>query len=637
MRLPDKRLLYGLLWYLCCLVFVSAAAHAQRGFPIRERYTKADFLIPMRDGTRLYTVVFSPKDTSRTYPVLMQRTPYSVYYGSDQFPGGLGPSRRFMEEGFIFVYQDVRGTYMSEGEYANVRPLLTGKAAPKDFDESTDTYDTIEWLIKSVPNNNGRVGMWGISYPGFYAAAGAVRAHPALKAVSPQAPIADWFLGDDIHHNGAFFLLDNFAWEMDTSFDRPRPQPRQTSPSTGLRYNSNDSYRFYLDLGPLKNANARFFKGEIPFWNELMAHETYDGYWQARSLLPHYRHIRPAMLFVGGWFDAEDLSGPLNLFKAVHRNSPGTANFLAFGPWSHGGWAFGDRDSFGDIPFREKTGPYYREQIEFPFFNYYLKGIGAPPSNKAQVFATGSNQWMAFDSWPPRDLKSKSLYFQPGGKLTFAPPTGDRSPQAQTASDAYVSDPANPVPYIGTASASVRRRNEYMIADQRFASKRSDVLTYQTEPLTEDLTIYGPITADLFVSTTGTDADWIVKVIDVTPEDATERDSASGGVNMAGYQRLVRADVLRGKFRNSFTKPEPFVPGKPTRVKYDLPDVCHTFLKGHRLMVQVQSSWFPLVDRNPQKFLNIRQADESDFQAATNRLFHTPALPSRIVLGVRMP
>jgi len=629
--LQKKSTVYGWLCALVCVI-LSGCGGAQTRFSVRDHYTKTEVSIAMRDGTKLYTVIFAPKDASKSYPILMERTPYSVPYGPDNFPGSLGPSGQFAESGYIVVYQDVRGRYMSEGEYVNMRPQLGSKHGKTEIDESTDTYDTIDWLIHNVPHNNGRVGMWGISYPGFYAAVGAINAHPALKAVSPQAPIADWFLGDDDHHNGAFYLMDNFSWDFDSRFDWPRSGPSRSQGPTGLRYNSNDAYEFYLNLGPLANANARYFHNGVPFWNELMEHGTYDAYWKARNLLPHIKDIKPAMLTVGGWFDAEDFYGPLHIFKTIEQTSPKTENFLVVGPWPHGGWAGGNRSSFGDIPFGSATAATYREEIEFPFFNHYLKDEGAWKEAKARVFVTGSNQWRSFDAWPPHDLKPQSLYFSAAHGLTSVSPSRSTPTEG---SDSYVSDPAKPVPYIATVSRSTRRDSNYMIADQRFAAERPDVLTYKTEPLDKDMTVVGPITADLFVSTTGTDSDWIVKVIDVYPPDAPETESATGRTKMADYQMLVRADVMRGKFRNSFEKPEPFVPGKVTRVKFALPDVCHTFRKGHRLMVQVQSSWFPLIDRNPQTFLDIARATAADFHPATQRLYHTAVYPSRILLGTR--
>ncbi len=417
-------------WKLICILLLCllpCLAGAQGRFDVRANYTKTDVAIAMRDGTKLYTVIFAPKDTSQNHPMLLERTPYSVPYGPDAFPNSLGPSSHFAENGYIVAYQDVRGRYMSEGDYVNVRPQLTGKHGKADIDESTDTYDTIDWLVRNVPHNNGRVGMWGISYPGFYAAAGAINAHPALKAVSPQAPIADWFLGDDEHHNGAFYLLDNFAWDFNSRFDWPRTGPSRVQLPTGLRYDSNDSYQFYLDLGPLSNANARYFHNQVPFWNEMMQHGTYDAYWKARNLLPHFKDVRPAMLLVGGWFDAEDFYGPLHIFKTIEKASPTTPNYLVVGPWPHGGWAGGDRSSFGDIPFGSATAATYRNEIEFPFFNHYLKDEGDWKESKARVFATGSNQWLSFDAWPPRALQAQSLYFGAEHRLASSPSQAGKS------------------------------------------------------------------------------------------------------------------------------------------------------------------------------------------------------------------
>lgn len=612
---------------LLCMV-ATVLSHAQAAYDTRANYTKSDEMIAMRDGVKLHTVIFVPRDPAKTYPILLIRTPYGVPGGPNNFPRSLGPSARFAPDGYIVAYQDVRGKGGSEGDYVNVRPELSAKHAPHDIDESTDTYDTIDWLVKKVPHNNGRVGMWGISYPGFYAAAGAIHAHPALKAVSPQAPIADWFLGDDDHHNGAFYLMDNFAWDFEGGFDYPHHTSASDLPPPHQGYGTNDAYRFYLNLGPLKNANLRYFKGKIPFWNELMEHPNYDAYWQARNLLPYFRNVRPAMLIVGGWFDAEDFYGPLHIYQEIERASPATHNYLVVGPWSHGGWE-GKGSALGDIPFGSLTGETCRDEIEFPFFQHYLKDIGDKPKAKAQVFVTGANRWEVFDAWPPRDIKPQSLYLHPGKTLAFNRPAENVPGQYSE----YYSDPAHPVPYANFPG--VQRDSRYMIADQRFAAARPDVLGFQTVPLAQDLTALGPVTADLYVSTSGTDADWIVKIIDVYPDDASSGESANGQVKMAGYQMLVRADVMRGKFRHSYAKPEPFTPGKVTRVKFELPAIGHRFRKGHRLMVQIQSSWFPLVDRNPQTFCDINSAGESAFQPATQRVYHTPQYPSGLIFGFR--
>ncbi|MEW6251468.1 MAG: CocE/NonD family hydrolase [Planctomycetota bacterium] len=621
----------------------------------------------MRDGVQLFTAVYEPKDTSERYPFLMLRTPYSVApYGEDKYPDSLGPSGLFSDDGYIFVYQDVRGRYMSEGEFVNVTPHRDHKSGPKDIDESSDTYDTIAWLLENVPNHNGRAGQWGVSYPGFFTAAGMIDAHPALRAVSPQAPIADWWRGDDFHHNGAFFLQDTFnffAW-----FGPPRPEPTQQSPP-GFHHATPDGYQFFLDLGPLKNANERHFKNEIAFWNDAVAHPNYDLFWRSRNLLPHLRKVAPAVMTVGGWYDAEDLYGPLQIYQAVERHNPRVFNILVMGPWDHGGWSFGDGDRLGDIEFGEKTGQFYREQIEFPFFQHFLKDEGEPNLPEAYMFETGVNRWRRFDDWPSRDAENKDLFFIAGGGLSFERPGASRSDgsrleasrsdgsrwgesqraparsAARSASaagenegkpaefDEYISDPARPVPY--TAFIATEYPRSYPVEDQRFAARRPDVAVYKTDVLGEPLTLAGPITADLWVSTSGTDSDWIVKVIDVFPGDHGDPSHMRTGDRLGGYQRLVRAEVLRGRFRNDPSRPEAFKPNEPTHVVFQLNDVLHTFLPGHRVMVQVQSTWFPLVDRNPQTFVpNIFLADEQDFMKATQRVYCSREHPSRVRVGV---
>jgi putative CocE/NonD family hydrolase len=611
---------------LFLLLAAAAPAPAQEVVDIRARYAKREEMVPMRDGVRLFTAIYPPKDAAQRYPIMLTRTPYSVGpYGPDAYRGSLGPSPRFAAEGFIFVYQDVRGCFMSEGEFVNMRPqLAAGQAgAPEAIDESTDTYDTIDWLVKNVPNNNGRVGIWGISYPGFYAAAGMIRSHPALKAASPQAPISDWFVGDDFHHNGAFFLFD--AFNFFAGFGQPRAMPTTRFPPP-FQYGTNDAYQFFLRLGPLPEANARYLHDRVGFWNDLMAHPNYDAFWQARSLPPHLEGIRAAVMTVGGWFDAEDLYGPLHVYAAAERRNPGIRNTLVMGPWSHGGWAGGTGASLGDVRFDSDTSTTYRNEVEFPFFNFYLKDRGPLEQPEARVFATGENRWLSFDAWPPRDLKPRSLYFHPGGRLASEPPAA-----AAGEFDEYLSDPARPVPY--TNAIRMSRGVDYMIEDQRFAARRPDVLVYEGEPLAEDLRVAGPLTAHLFAATTGTDADFVVKLVDVYPDDAPET-SPRGGT-MGGFQMLVRGEVLRARFRDSFERPAPFKPGEVTPVKLALQDVCHTFRKGHRVMVQVQSSWFPLVDRNPQQFVDIYRASAADFRPATHRLYHTPRYPSHLAIGVR--
>ena len=619
-------------WPVCTALLVACLllpgrAVAQGLEKVKADYTKYEYRIPMRDGKRLFTAVYVPKDDSRTYPILLTRTPYSVRpYGEDQYKDSLGPSPLFTKAGYIFAYQDVRGRWMSEGEYVNMRPHNPDKKA-NDIDESTDTYDTIEWLVKHVANNNGKVGMWGISYPGFYTAAGMIDAHPALKAVSPQAPVTDWFVGDDWHHNGALFLPHMFNFMA--RFDRPRPEPTKKFTAT-FDHDTPDGYDFFLKLGPLTEAGKKYFKGEAAFFDEVVHHSTYDDWWQARNLRQHLKDVKPDVLTVGGWYDAENLFGALEVYKKVKQQSPKTNNMLVMGPWVHGGWSRGDGDKLGDVAFNAKTGEYFREHIELPFFERRLKDKGSTVVHpEAWVFETGTNVWRKHDSWPPKNAKSKSLYFQLDGKLT------DRLPlqtDVGELADEYVSDPAKPVPFIDKIGIGMLQ--EYMTADQRFAARRPDVLVYETDVLENDMTIAGPIRADLFVSTTGTDSDWVVKVIDVYPSDYPDPNPNPTGVKMGNYQQLVRGDVMRGKFRNSFEKPEAFTPGKPTPVKFALQDVYHTFRSGHRIMIQVQSTWFPLVDRNPQTFTDIYSAKDSDYHKATQRVYRTRELPSHVTVLV---
>jgi len=593
---------------------------------VRAHYTKHEYYVPMRDGVRLFTSVYVPKDRSTTYPIMLSRTPYSVSpYGADQYKSSVGPSPRFAGEGFIFVYQDVRGRWMSEGTFEDMRPHLDRKSGPKDIDESTDTYDTIEWLLKNVPNHNGRVGMWGISYPGFYTAAGMIDAHPALKAASPQAPVSDWFSADDWHHNGAFLVAHAFGWFSGNGWPFTHPSP--VRPGTPIDLGTNDGYQFYLNLGPLGNANARYFKGEMPFWNAMMEHDTKDAFWQARNINPHLRNITPAVMTVGGWYDAENLYGALAVYRNTEKLSPGATNIIVMGPWVHGGWARGTGDSLGDVRFDANTSEWYREHVEFPFFMHYLKDEGAMTLAEATVFETGTNQWRGFDVWPPATTETRSLYLHPNGVLSFEPPDADAAPGY----DEYVSDPKRPVPLTPGIYRGMERR--YMVEDQRHAARRPDVLVYQTDVLTEDVTFVGPIWPSLSVSTTGTDQDFVVKLIDVYP--SRYPDAAGEVANALGdYQQLVRGEVIRGKFRNSLEKPEPFAPGQPATVAWEVSDIFHTFRRGHRIMVQVQSTWFPLIDINPGTFMNIFQAREADFQKTTQRLYHTKALPSSVRVGV---
>jgi uncharacterized protein len=599
---------------------------------IRENYTKYEYRIPMRDGVKLFTAVYIPKDPSHTYPMLMMRTPYGVMpYGVDTYPGSqnarilrrFAPSALFVREGYIFVHQDVRGKMMSEGTFVDVRPRA---AARGQIDESTDAYDTIEWLVHNVPRNNGKVGAWGISYPGFYAAQAAIDAHPALKAVSPQAPVTDWFAGDDFHHNGAFLLAD--ALDFYASFGKPRPGPT-TRMVWSFDHDKGDAYDFYLALGPLSNANTKYLHDGIPFWNDLMAHGTRDDWWKARDPRPNYQRIKPAMMTVGGWFDAEDLYGALETYKSIEKQSPGGDNTLVMGPWSHGGWARTDGDHLGDVTFGAKTSLFYRENIEFPFFQRHLKGKPAKDPTEAWIFETGTNVWQRYAAWPPKEAHPVTLFLRANGQLAAASPA---TAEDESGYDAYVSDPARPVPYRAKLSADLD--HDYMTDDQRFASRRPDVLVYATGDLGDDVTLAGPIEANLWVSATGTDADFVVKLIDVYPQDLPDPEPNPTGVRLGGYQALVRGEVMRGKFRQSFEKPEAFKPGEPTQVHFALPDTSHTFRAGHRIMIQIQSTWFPLVDRNPQTFTDIYAAKESDFHVATHRVYRTLERPSGVKILV---
>ncbi|RPJ55002.1 MAG: CocE/NonD family hydrolase [Acidobacteria bacterium] len=594
----------------------------------RANYTKYEHFIPMRDGVRLFTSVYAPKDTSQPYPILLQRTPYSVApYGADNYEDPHAGLNNFIRERFILVRQDVRGRNKSEGQFVNDRPYLPNKSGPKDIDESTDAYDTIDWLVKNIPNNNGKVGIWGISYPGFYAAMASIDAHPALKAASPQAPIADWFMGDDWRHNGAFFLAHAFGFLL--FFGQPYVEPGQVPPPVVGRFERGtpDGYDFFLRLGPLRNIDSSLFGKEAGYWNELLSHDTYDQYWQARNIRPHMKNIRPAMMEVGGWFDAEDLLGPLAVYRATETQSPQASNMLVMGPWSHGGW-MGEGDKLGDVRFGADTAAFFRDQIMLPFFVYHLKGRDDPRLPEAYVFETGRNQWNKHEKWPPSAAAERTFFLAPGGKLSTAQTQGE----AGEGFDEYVSDPSKPVPF--TSEIAEGMTYYYMTSDQRFAARRTDVLVYETEPLERDLTVTGPIECTLHVSTTGTDSDWIVKLIDSYPGNYPDPQPNTGNVRMGGYQQLVRGEPFRGRFRNSFEKPEPFEPGRVAKVAFTMPDVYHTFRRGHRMMVHIQSSWFPLVDRNPQNFVPIHQASEADFQKATQRVYRSAQSPSSIKLRV---
>lgn len=591
-------------------------------------YQKLETTIPMRDGVHLFTAVYIPRDTAITHPILMTRTPYSCSpYGVENFsPFWMsGYQMKLAKLHYIFVFQDVRGRYMSEGQFEDVRPFNKDKKG-KETDEASDTYDAIDWLVKNIKNNNGKVAVTGISYPGFYSTEAALSGHPALVAVSPQAPVTDWFMGDDFHHKGAFFVMDGFSFYP--FFGTPHRGP-QTSYTHGFSFKSDDNYEAYLKTGALKNF-AKLMGDSILFWHQMYQHPNYDSWWQARNARAGLYNVKPAMLWVGGLFDAEDLFGAWNTFKATESQSPETNNKIVMGPWYHGQWVRGDGSFLGNVRFGSKTSEFFQDSIMIPFYNHYLLGAKDAGLSKATIFFTGENDWKRFDQWPPKNVTSHNLYLTEGFRLSL-----DKAPAGRNSYDQYVSDPAHPVAY--TQDIHFRRTREYMTDDQRFASRRPDVLTYQTGILESDMTLAGPVIADLMVSISTTDADFLVKLIDVFPDQFTYPANWEGDGKdypMGGYQMLVRGEIMRGKFRNSFEMPEAFTPGKVAEVKWEMPDVAHTFKKGHRIMIQIQSTWFPLVDRNPQKFVDIYKANDSDFQKSTIRVYHDAVNASKIILQV---
>ena len=628
-----KKLLFFFL--LISFSFISFSQNADSTWFVNN-YLKIERYIPMRDGVRLFTSIYYPKDKTAIHPILMTRTPYSCSpYGEDKFKDYWNSyEKEYLKEGYIMVTQDVRGRWMSEGKFENVRPFNPNKKG-KEIDEASDSYDAIDWLVKNVPDNNGNVGVFGISYPGFYSTMAAASNHPALKAVSPQAPVTNWFIGDDFHHKGAFFQMDAFDFysALGFGFGQPHPGPTDVA-ARSVGYPDHDNYKFFLETGSLKNL-SKYMGDSIAFWKDLMSHPNYDAWWQARDARNATKNLKPAVLWVGGLFDAEDCWGAWNSYKAAEQNNPGKAfNKIVEGPWYHVQWANQDGTHHGNIQFGSNTSEYYQQHFEIPFFNYFLKGKGSISQiAEANVFITGANEWKTFSQWPPANKEDKAMYLQDSSKLNWS------APVAENSFSEYVSDPARPVPYEGFVHFN--RTRTYMSDDQRFAARRPDVLVFQTDTLTGTVTLTGNIIADLITSISTTDADFVVKLIDVFPENSgyndvdiyAEKDPANP-YPMSGYQMLVRAEIMRGKFRNSFEKPEPFVPNAITEVKWELPDVAHTFLKGHRIMIQIQSTWFPLADRNPQKFMDIYNADDSDFQKATIRIYHDAAHQSKIILPI---
>ncbi len=607
--------------FVVLLVFAFAKAYAQETYDVKANYTKQEVAIEMRDGIKLHTTIYSPKDTSKTYPMVMQRTPYSCRpYGEDQFRSKIGPNKYMMEEGYIIVYQDVRGRWMSEGKYDNMRAYIPNKK-DKQVDEASDTYDTIDWLVKNVTNNNGNVGTWGISYPGFYATYSLLSEHPALKASSPQACIGDFFF-DDFHHNGAYLLS---YWRATALFGYQKEGPTKEAWYEFPKLDSDDQFDFFLKTGPLSNLDA-YYDETNEFWTQLKEHPNYDEFWQSRGLIQHLEDIKPAVMTVGGLFDAEDLYGPWETYKNIEKRST-NYNTVVFGPWSHGDWARNKkRQAVGNVYFGDDISDYFQKELETKFFNHFLKGMGGNENilPEAHIFDTGKKEWKSFDVWPPKASMNATFYLDDNNKLSGSPST-------KNGSETFVSDPANPVPYA-EGKKMVFTPRKYMSDDQRFAAKRDDVLVYETPVLDDDVTLVGEIMAKLEVMTTGSSADWIVKVIDVYPDDVPNTEETEEGMQMAGYHQMVRSEVMRGRFRRSMSRPEAFVPGKKEEVFIKLQDVLHTFKKGHKIQIQVQSTWFPLIDLNPQTYVdNIFKAKKSDFTKETHTVFHTSRISFNIL------
>ncbi|MGH7467966.1 MAG: CocE/NonD family hydrolase [Longimicrobiales bacterium] len=600
----------------------------QPAFEVRANYVKRDYMVPMRDGVKLFTIIYSPRDTTRSYPILLVRTPYSIRpYEPDVYRPMLGPSAEFDRDGFVFVFQDVRGKFRSEGEFEVMRPFKPNKRGPKDVDESSDTYDTIEWLLANQRGHNGRVGMWGVSYPGWQTVMGMMNPHPALKAASPQASPSDMFLGDDFHHNGAFRLMYAFSWLAGNARTRTG---QGTTGGGGFSPGTPDGYRFFMEAGAPARIDSLYFQGTVPAWNDFMKHPNYDQYWQAQNVLKDLDKV-PAelpILNVAGWFDAEDFYGPTSIYYTLEKLHPRNRSVLAIGPWLHGGWNSMPGDALGNIRFGSQTSRHFQTEVQFPFFQCHLKDRCGQPLPEATVFETGSNVWRAYEAWPPKIAQERKLYFHDHGKLSFEPPRAGGF-------DEYVHDPNKPVPF--SAETRMTQGHLWMIEDQRFAASRPDVLVYQSDPLTEDVTIAGSIIANLFSSTSGTDADWVVKLIDVLPGDTPNNEPNPAGVRMGHFQMLLAGEVFRAKYRGSYEKPAPLVPGQVTHIAFDLRDRYHTFKKGHRIQVQVQSSWFPVIDRNPGTFTDIYHAQPSEYRKTTQRVYRSPEQASHLLVRVLRP
>ena len=552
-------------------------------------FKKTDAMIPMRDGVKLHTEIYVPKDAKEPPPFLLTRSPYGLADDPHGYSQYLGLYTEMFTDGYIFVFQDIRGRFSSEGSFMMQRPARDRKD-PHSIDEGTDTYDTIDWLIKNVPNNNGRAGEVGISYGGWLTAMSLLEPHPALKAVSEQASPADMFLGDDFHHNGAFRLSYGFEYAALLETGKTNFQ---------FQFDKYDTFEWYLALGPLSNANKLYFHNSLPTWNDFVAHPNYDEFWQKQSFARYFEDLKLQVpnLNVAGWWDQEDFYGPITIYELLERKDGNHNNYLAVGPWNHGGWERVSGTKLGNIDFGSDTSKYFREHIQAPWFAYWLKDKGGPPAHKVVTFETGTNSWKSWDAWPPTEgVERRSLYFRARGELSF-----DQPRETADEFESYISDPGNPVPYrqrpVEETYSPGSRWYTWLLEDQRFVNQRPDTLSWKTETLSEDISVAGDIVAHLYASTTGSDSDWVVKLIDVYPE------KYESDPNMGGYELMVADEVFRGRFRNSFEKPEPIPANKVTSYTIDLHTNDHVFLKGHRIMVQVQSTWFPIIDRNPQKYV----------------------------------
>ena len=604
-KMKKSTLLF--LLFLCLCVPLHAQVIDQAW--IQEHYTKREEMIPMRDGVMLYTAIYEPKKTDSPSPILMLRTPYRCApYGNSMNSTLWTQWYLYAQEKYTFVFQDVRGKGNSQGEFVNIRPVTKSRQSVKDVDETTDTYDAVDWLVHHVKNNNGNVGLIGSSYPGFYAILGGLSGHPAIKAVVPEAPVMDWFMGDDLHHNGALMLTDAFRFL--TNFDRVT-RPGQDALRPYKPYCTSDEYSFFLELGALKHV-TRLIQDSVKFWHEVMAHPNYDAWWRERSVSAACYHVKPAVLVVGGLFDAEDCFGAWKLYETIRKQSPETELSLCFGPWWHGAWNKPVVEGFGAYSFGSNTAADYRKRIEFPFVQSHLKPGTEHYNAQVNCFVSGENVWRQYASWPPIEAQATSFYLHPKSQLEA------KAPQASQSFSMYLSDPAHPVPY--TAHNGRSRQKEYMVENQSFVYLRGDVLCFTSAILDADMTVTGAPQADLYVSSSTTDADFVVKIVDQSSPDQAI---------------LVRGDVMRARYRNSFEHPQPLVPNKISRIRFTLPDISHTFKKGHRLQIQIQSSWFPLVDRNPQQFVNIPTCENADFVPATIKIFHQDKAASRIILPVQ--